>query len=57
MDDRSVAQLTLLATLANLTVNQEILEVSRKLLKVNEEHLEVLKRLANKDYEKDAREL
>ena len=45
-DDKSIAEMTLLLTAANVWVNLDILDVSRKLLKINEEHLEVLKEIS-----------
>jgi len=45
IDDQDVAQLTLFATVANLQVNLEILEVSKQILKANLDRLEVERRI------------
>ena len=55
MNSDDVARMNLLATLANLQVNIEILEVSKALLKVNAEHLTLFKDY--KEFVEDARNI
>jgi len=56
MDDRDVAEMTLLMTAANLVANLDILKVSQQLLDVNERHLKAFleyKEMMEKEYGMD----